>query len=234
MSPIAGESAALHPEFLPQVHVDHLVRALQMEYDAIWPGAAAKDLLQGLHLHRGGVAGHVEMDHLVADPALVAGVIEGEDLIGDHLGRLGALLIVTRGRPRIDLSPDDHDSIREQQLAALFEHSGKDDNLDGGGQVFELHERHCLASLRDHRADRLDHPADANFKVLHLGRHLVRIGVDFQMQLLLDPPQRMIGEIEPEEFLFAAKPLVIGHGQHRGDQPGGGVVHFVGVRQHPE
>src|SRR5436309_15507113 len=68
LSPIAGESAALHPEFLPQVHVDHLVRALQMEYDAIWPGAAAKDLLQGLHLHRGGVAGYVEMDHLVADP----------------------------------------------------------------------------------------------------------------------------------------------------------------------
>src|SRR2546430_10504917 len=52
---------------------------------------------------------------------------------------------------RSDLSPDDHYRIREQQLAALFEHSGKDDNLDGGGQVFELHERHCLASLRDHR-----------------------------------------------------------------------------------
>ena len=45
LRPIAGESAPLHPEFLAQVHIHHLIRPLQMQDDAVRPGAASQDQL---------------------------------------------------------------------------------------------------------------------------------------------------------------------------------------------
>ena len=44
----------------------------------------------------------------------------------------------------------------------------------------------------------------------------------------------MIREIQPEEFLLALEPLVIGHRRHSGDQAGCGVIHLVRIRQHAQ
>src|SRR5256884_2285361 len=110
---VTGEPAALDPELLAQVHVDDLIGALQVQHDTVWAGAAAEDLLEGRHLLRRRLGRNIKMYHLVAHPALVAGVVERKDLVGDDFRDLAALIVLAGSAARVDLATDDHDIVRE-------------------------------------------------------------------------------------------------------------------------
>ena len=205
-----------------------------MEHDPVGAFAAAEDLLERRHLVGGCLGGHVQVNHLVAHPEFVPRIVESEDFVGDDFRLLGALLVVARGCAGINLAPNDHDRVRQQQVSTLFEDPGEDDNFDRRRQVLELDEGHRLAGFRDDGSHRLDHAADPDLVVLHIRRDLVRIRIDFGVELLLDAPQRVIGQIETEQLFLALEPLLVGHWRDVGDQPGGWVVELIGIGQHAE
>ena len=54
------------------------------------------------------------------------------------------------------------------------------------------------------------------------------------MELGLDVPKGVIGDVESEQLLLASQPLLLGHRRHALHQAGPGIVELAGLGEHPE
>ena len=81
------------------------------DVDAVRSRAASEDVLERRHLLRRRLRRDIEMHDLISDPALVAGIVECHDLVGDDFGDIGAIVVVARPGSRIDLAAHDHHRV---------------------------------------------------------------------------------------------------------------------------
>jgi len=111
----------------------------------------------------------------------------------------------------IDATGDEHDGVIGPGAGGLGEDLREDDHLGAPLQILEGRHQHGRAGARDHSARRLDDAAQRDLGLVALLGQVAGVGGHVVGQLVGDVAQRMLREVQPQQLLLPAQPLLARH-----------------------
>src|ERR1700730_16371802 len=97
-----------------------------------------------------------------------------------------------------------------QQWPAFLKRARNDHDLARASEVLDLQERHALpgrAPPGNEGANVTHRAAHVHEQTVKVGAEFAHAGVDALLQIVRDPPQRVIAEVDPQVFALPAQPL---------------------------